>query len=131
MPAVSNEVCLSNRDVETVATMVVQDLGYKALKPKQLRVVTSVLRGRDVFGVLPTDFGKTLCFAYLPSAYDKLYPKSAPSIVVVVSPLKAIMQDQVSNATELASHSYTAKFYHCVRYALFKCHRLLACVLEG
>ena len=83
--AVSNAVCLSNLDVESVATKVVQELGYKALNPEQLRIVTGVLCGRDVLGVLPTGFGKTLCCACLPSAYDKLYPKSAPSIVVVAS----------------------------------------------
>ena len=49
-----------------------QELGYKALKLEQLRIVTGVLRGRDVFGVLPAGFGKTLCFACLPSAYDRL-----------------------------------------------------------
>ena len=110
--AASTAVCLSNRDVESVATKVVQELGYESLKPEQLHIVTGVLRGRDVFGVLPTGFGKTLCFACLPSAYDKLYPKSAPSIVLVLSPLTAIMQDQVNIATQLASHNCTAKFYH-------------------
>ena len=83
--AASNAVCLSNRDVESVATKVVQELGYESLKPEQLQIVTGVLRGRGVFGVLPTGFGKTLCFACLPSAYDKLYPKSAPSSVLVLS----------------------------------------------
>ena len=59
--AASNAVCLSDIDVETVATKVQQDLGYESLKPEQLQIVTGVLRGRDVFGVLPTGFGKTLC----------------------------------------------------------------------
>ena len=94
--AVSNAFFLSNRDVENVASKVVQELGYESLKPEQLQIVTGVLRGRDVFGVLPTGLGRTLCFSCLPSAYDKLYPKSAPSIVLVLTPLTATMQDQVN-----------------------------------
>ena len=84
--AVSNAVCLSNRDIKSIATKVMQELGYKALKPKQLQIVTGVLSRCDVFGVLPTGFGKTLCFACLHSAYNKLYLKSAPSIVMAVPP---------------------------------------------
>ena len=42
------------RDVEIAANKAAQDLGYAALKPKQLEVVSGVLRGQDVFAVLPT-----------------------------------------------------------------------------
>ena len=64
--AVSKAVCFSNRGVESVATKVVQELGYEALKPEQLLYVIGMLRWRDMFGVLPTGFGKTVCFACLP-----------------------------------------------------------------
>ena len=37
------------RDVEIAANKAAQDLGYAALKPKQLEVVSGVLRGQDVF----------------------------------------------------------------------------------
>ena len=40
-----------------------------------LEVVTSFLRGRDVFAVLPTGFGKSLCYACLPAAFDKILEK--------------------------------------------------------
>ena len=42
------------------------------LKAEQMKVVTSVLQGRDVFAVLPTGYGKTLCYAVLPGAFDYL-----------------------------------------------------------
>ena len=87
---------VSDSAIESVATKVVQGLGYEAMKHEQLQIVTGVLRGRDVFGVLPTGFGKTLCFTCLPGVYDKLYQTVEPSIVLVVSPLIAIMKDQVS-----------------------------------
>ena len=42
--------------MEIAANKAAQDLGYAALKPKQLEVVSgvTVLRGQDVFAVLPT-----------------------------------------------------------------------------
>ena len=56
----SNARCLSNRDVESVAFKVVQELGLdKALKPEQLQIVVGVWCERDVLGVLPTRFGET------------------------------------------------------------------------
>ena len=59
--AVSNAHCLSNRDVENVATEVVHELGYEALKPEQLQVVVGVWRERDVFAVCcPLALEKTL-----------------------------------------------------------------------
>ena len=43
----------------------IQQLGYKRMKPEQMNIVISFLIGRDVFAVLPTGFGKTLCYACL------------------------------------------------------------------
>ena len=48
------------------------DLGYSSLKEEQLKVVTAFLEGRDVFAVLPTGYGKSLCFGCLPLAFDRL-----------------------------------------------------------
>ena len=97
---------VSDSAIESVATKVVQGLGYEAMKHEQLQIVTGVLRGRDVFGVLPTGYGKTLCFTCLPGVYDKLYQTVEPSIVLVVSPLIAIMKDQAS----ITIHCTCAKF---------------------
>jgi len=46
--------------------VVAGDLGYSSLKEEQLKVVTAFLEGRDVFTVLPTGYGKSLCFGCLP-----------------------------------------------------------------
>jgi ATP-dependent DNA helicase RecQ len=61
------------------------------MKSEQMQVVTGVVCGRDVFAVLPTGFGKNT--AVLPAAFDCLYSDSPPSIVLVMSPLTAIMKD--------------------------------------
>ena len=75
------------------ATKAAQALGCLVLKTQ---VITAVLRGRDVFALLPTGYGKTLCYAVLPAAFDILHPGSPPSTVLVLSPLTAIMKDQAS-----------------------------------
>ncbi|KAL5510411.1 hypothetical protein EMCRGX_G005949 [Ephydatia muelleri] len=72
------------------------ELGYSSMKPEQVKVAVALFEGRDVFAILPTGFGKSLCYASLPVAFDKCQKKERGySIVVVVSPLVAIMKDQV------------------------------------
>ncbi len=39
-------------------------LGYSTLKELELNVVLSVATGHDVFAVLPTGYGKSLCYGY-------------------------------------------------------------------
>ena len=47
-----------------------------------------------MFVSLPTGYGKSLCYAALPAAFDSLRRSPSQSIVVVVSPLIALMKDQ-------------------------------------
>ncbi len=74
-----------------------RQLGYDRLKELQVEVIRPLVASRDVFAILPTGYGKTLCFASLPFLFDHLYGLQDPhmSIVIVVSPLTAIMEDQV------------------------------------
>ena len=79
--------------VEVAAEEVAKRLGYKdGLKDLQRQVVGG---GRDVFGVLPTGYGKSLCYGCLPWTFDKIGNSPEPSIVCVVTPLTAIIEDQV------------------------------------
>ena len=48
-----------------------KELGYPEMKPEQLEVAATSIEGRDVFSVLPTGFGKSLCYTCLPLAFDK------------------------------------------------------------
>ncbi len=80
----------------------VRQLGYTDLKPEQLQVVAGIVDGRDVFAVLPTGFGKSLCFACLPLVFDLLMPDGEPSIVLAVTTLTAIMKDQVHTSLAIS-----------------------------
>ncbi len=61
--------------------------GFDAFRPLQREIVADVLAGRDVFVLLPTGGGKSLCFQ-LPALLGR-------GLTVVVSPLIALMKDQV------------------------------------
>lgn len=83
-------------EIRECATTVAAKLGYQSLKEKQEDILVKFLHGCDVFGVLPTGYGKSLCFACLPWMFDKLDKEREPSsIIIVVSLLTAIMIDQV------------------------------------
>ena len=71
-------------------------LGYPALKPEQEEAITQFLMGMDVFVALPTGYGKSLCYCCLPSVFDRVRSVEEQSIVVFVSPLTALMKDQVA-----------------------------------
>ncbi len=64
-----------------------QFFGFSSFRPLQEEIIRDSLAGRDVFAVLPTGGGKSLCFQ-LPALVQ-------PGLTVVVSPLIALMKDQV------------------------------------
>ena len=78
------------------ATEAIQRLGYSTMKPEQLQVVSGIVSVRDVFAVLPTGFGKSLCYACPPTVFGLVLSVKGTSIVLAVAPLTAIMKDQVS-----------------------------------
>ena len=76
-------------DMRTAKSRVMKDIfGFDAFRPGQEAVVDALLAGRNVLAVMPTGSGKSLCFQVPALVLDGL--------TLVVSPLVALMQDQVS-----------------------------------
>ena len=60
-------------------------LGYETMKDLQRSVIVSFVNGNDVFAVLPTGYGKSLYFSFLPLVFDILFHFQEASIIVVNS----------------------------------------------
>lgn len=77
-------------DTDSVLSRV---FGFSAFRPGQAEIVDAVLAGRDTLAIMPTGGGKSLCFQ-LPALCRE-------GLTVVISPLIALMRDQVRGLQEL------------------------------
>ena len=79
-------------DISTAREVLKEYWGYDSFRPKQEEIVAAVLQDRDVLAILPTGGGKSICFQ-VPAMMKE-------GIAIVVTPLIALMKDQVQNLND-------------------------------
>ena len=96
------KVCTSDKKIQDAIIIVAEYFKYK-LKTQE-ESIFYYIKSNDVFFSLPTRFGKSLCYILLHAVFDALWKQSKKYIILVVSPLIALMNDHldVINAMGIA-----------------------------
>ena len=79
-----HENMLRAMEIELAVSQAAEKHEYSPLKDAQRTCIEGFLKGRDVFVVLPTGFGKTACYVCLPSTFDFYLNRLGSSTFIVV-----------------------------------------------
>ena len=96
--------------------------GYDDFRPLQSEIIASVLEGRDTLALMPTGGGKSICFQVPTLVMAQDDPNKR--LCLVITPLIALMRDQVANLHERGIHAaavYTGMSFDKQRVALDNC----------
>lgn len=101
-----DQIPVSDKERERITKAVRQIFGFESLLPGQMETIACVLRGEDVLTILPTGGGKSLCYQLPALLAERACPEAPPELVegpvergvtLVISPLIALMKDQVDS----------------------------------
>ncbi|MDP9108378.1 MAG: ATP-dependent DNA helicase, partial [Pseudomonadota bacterium] len=81
------------RKPAALASLLQKVFGHRRFRPGQREVIDSILAGNDTLAIMPTGAGKSLCY--------QVPALCLPGMTVVVSPLIALMKDQLEKLDEL------------------------------
>ena len=96
------DICLSTLFLVNIHSILQANWGYAGFRPLQEDIIAAVLNGNDTLAIMPTGGGKSICF--------QVPALSKQGICLVITPLIALMKDQVAKLKEkgilaLAIHS--------------------------
>ena len=66
------------------------------LKEEQSKLISQILQRKNSLGIVPTEYGKSVCFYLLPLLFNEI--KGDGYICLVISPLRSLMIDQIAKA---------------------------------
>ncbi|KFI59557.1 ATP-dependent DNA helicase RecQ [Bifidobacterium gallicum DSM 20093 = LMG 11596] len=78
--------------IDDAQRMLHTTFGYPSFRPGQQGIITALLQGQDVLGVMPTGAGKSVCY--------QIPAMLLHGVTIVVSPLISLMRDQVDAAND-------------------------------
>jgi len=83
------EVAVTAEERQRLEQALRQHFDHASFRPGQAEIIASVLRGENTLAVMPTGFGKSLCY--------QLASQLLPQTTLVISPLIALMKDQLDS----------------------------------
>ena len=86
MDITNKKVYKKTKEYKHAKNILLEVFGYSKFRENQYEIINSIIHLKDVLAVLPTGYGKSLCF--------QLPPLITKELGIVVSPLIALMQDQ-------------------------------------
>lgn len=89
-------------DTENILKALKKHFGFESFKGNQLQIIQSLLEGNDVFVLMPTGGGKSLCYQ-LPALMSE-------GTAIVISPLIALMKNQVDAVRNFEEEDHVAHF---------------------
>ena len=79
--------------IRKINKVVKKHWGFDTLKDKQMEIVTNYIKKKDVIGLLPTGYGKSMCYLVPPLVKKK--------VIFIISPLISLMEDQKEKLVEM------------------------------